>query len=451
MARIVLDDNFESTKYNVGTTIGMGVVLKLLYTDVVLLAAMLCGCRLQTFLFCGYHVCTFFAFAGFTFQKQTLRLCAYFAMFGAIAIMFTYGCKKTSMFTYRQKYWIQRILTWLIQIISTLTADCVICFNIDGLWLLPVTPVNNDAKMKIFPVFFFSLPCILIVVQCTLPCCNNWRSKQSWKKRVKGADIAWIACGALRNWAACAEKRLIRRQGLQRTEYLLESEINSVWCKPRRFVVSHAWLSKRHPDPDGVHLHELVTELDQLHANDADVVFFDYSSLYQTDLSHPDATTLEDGDRLPAGHPALRTPEENEKFGNAMKMMHELYTFEESEVIILPNVPESAPNNIAYLARGWCFFEFAISTDHWRVINDKKSAVSGLLASTNAPMSDLAFVEEFQKKTFTCKGDAETVLSLYKHLYQNESGRNARAKWLQIGEHVALWILLYLLAAEWNL
>jgi len=242
---------------------------------------------------------------------------------------------------------------------------------------------------------------------------------------VQRAEIAWITCRALRTWASRLGGRLIRRQEVQRAGFLLESELYDRccgwWCAragraPRRFVVSHAWLSKEHPDPDGSHLQELVAELDQLGARDEDVAFFDFCSPYQTDLCHPDMLALEDGERL-----------------RAMHMMHELYTFYKSEIVVLPSVPDDAANSIPYLARGWCFFEFAISADHWRLLNVANSEVRELLDTTGAPWDESDFITEFATKRFTNQGDSTTVMSLYEHLYESEPGRNAREVWLGMG------------------
>mmetsp|Transcript_88003 Transcript_88003/g.266898 ORF Transcript_88003/g.266898 Transcript_88003/m.266898 type:complete len:430 (-) Transcript_88003:103-1392(-) len=254
----------------------------------------------------------------------------------------------------------------------------------------------------------------LAVVSSLILCkeVKNCRNKSLWKARVQEAEIVWIVCRALRTWAATAEGRLVRRQDLQRADFVCENEIDEKWCtldQQKRFVVSHGWLSKAHPDPNGVHLQEIVAELAKCDAKDADIVFVDYCSLYQTDLCHPDALALKNDERLPAGHIALRTPAQNIAFGKAMNMMHELYTHETCDIVIVPNVPNDAANNTPYFARGWCFFEFAISTDHWRVINDENCAVSELLTSTHAPLDDSEFIEAFGKKSFTCKGDAKTV------------------------------------------
>ena len=43
-----------------------------------------------------------------------------------------------------------------------------------------------------------------------------------------------------------------------------------------RFVLSHPWLSKSHPDPNGTKLQVLVQQLEMLNASDDDAIFIDY-------------------------------------------------------------------------------------------------------------------------------------------------------------------------------
>jgi len=100
------------------------------------------------------------------------------------------------------------------------------------------------------------------------------------------------------------------------------------------------------------------------------------------------------------------------------------------------------------LARGWCFFEFAISTDHWRVVNYESAAVNELLIMSNAPLDPNDFAEEFAKKHFTCKGDAETVLEMYKHLYDSFVGRNDRAKCCGICNCVLIFMMTLAVMAK---
>mmetsp|Transcript_7980 Transcript_7980/g.24599 ORF Transcript_7980/g.24599 Transcript_7980/m.24599 type:complete len:86 (+) Transcript_7980:145-402(+) len=59
-------------------------------------------------------------------------------------------------------------------------------------------------------------------------------------------------------------------------------------------------------------------------------------------------------------------------------------------------------------------------------MNAANCTVLELLNSTGAPLHELDFVVQFEGKRFTNKGDEKTVMDMYKKLYENEPGRNAR-------------------------
>eukprot|EP00969_Alexandrium_andersonii_P262158 11588602-Alexandrium_andersonii.AAC.1 len=62
----------------------------------------------------------------------------------------------------------------------------------------------------------------------------------------------------------------------------------------------------------------MVFALNELEASDLDGVFYDFCSMFQIDKTHPDYCY---GERLPAGHEALRTPEQDRLFALAMDGM----------------------------------------------------------------------------------------------------------------------------------
>lgn len=345
----------------------------------------------------------------------------------------------------------------------TMTQSTVYAMRYVGSILLALNKINEDSLDRFITDV---LPALIVLVAVSVSAqamlfaiwyaqdIATWRS---WKKRVRNAEIAWIKCSTVRAWARNASGKLVRRQEIQCTDFVTENEMYAswfgtcCWCarrseKRRSFIVSHAWLSKAHPDPDGVHLKEIVEELRKARASDDDVVFVDFCSLYQTDLNHPDAVAiLNRGERLPEGHSALRTPHQNEAFQHAMSIMHELYTWYACEVLIVSSVPDNSCNNIPYYNRGWCFFELAISADYWRIANISTEHAAELLNSNGLPLDVQKFESEFQKKVFTNKGDEKIVLALYRKLYESEPGRTARDSWYNVAKYTVIgWASVFL-------
>ena len=58
-------------------------------------------------------------------------------------------------------------------------------------------------------------------------------------------------------------------------------------CRSQAFVVSYPWSAHLHPFPGGGKIREIVATLDELNANDDDVVFIDFLSLPQTERVLP--------------------------------------------------------------------------------------------------------------------------------------------------------------------
>jgi len=182
--------------------------------------------------------------------------------------------------------------------------------------------------------------------------------------------------------------------------------------------VSHAWLSREHPDPAGLRLKELVDVVDRLKVPGSAVVFLDFCSLPQHDkmyLKH-----LAPGENVPPGHPALRTDTEERQFQLAMRGMQKLYTSNVSRVVVLCSVP-SLPvkgytmNDTRYWDRGWCFFEFSIACDYDRVVNPWDDSVKQLVKL--APRNMKEFSTALPNKGFTCSGDANCVKNMFSQLH----------------------------------
>ncbi|CAK0868423.1 unnamed protein product [Prorocentrum cordatum] len=90
------------------------------------------------------------------------------------------------------------------------------------------------------------------------------------------AQIKWVRVGYLRRLAESGSI-MVRCQDLPAAEAVIgRSGFPEGRGDPKhRFVLSHPWLSKRHPDPGGAKLQILVRQLDLLSALDEDAVFID--------------------------------------------------------------------------------------------------------------------------------------------------------------------------------
>ena len=217
-----------------------------------------------------------------------------------------------------------------------------------------------------------------------------WRREYSrWCAVVNEAKIRWVKVEALRRWHRNGQ-HIPRMQDLVRGDYV--DVAYGTWRKDRnRFVISHAWLSAGEPDPMREQLKALVAELDRLAALDTDVVFYDYASIPQVP----------------------RTEEQTQQFKIALQNMNLLYTLEGTRVLVIPQVPKTAPNPTPYCDRGWCFFEIAVSSACSTIFNYESSAVIELLERYKFPLSSPEFRTAFAETKFTVKGDREKVEILY--------------------------------------
>lgn len=118
----------------------------------------------------------------------------------------------------------------------------------------------------------------------------------------------------------------------------------------RVFAVTHPWLARWHPDPNGIQIETLRAKLGklkkQLMLDQNDVVFFDYLCLPQVGSGGKDD----------------RTAEEKQRFRAALSgdLMGRVYLT--ARVIVIDEVPGNAESSTPYLNRGWCFFESMIAS-----------------------------------------------------------------------------------------
>ncbi|CAK0897044.1 unnamed protein product [Prorocentrum cordatum] len=234
------------------------------------------------------------------------------------------------------------------------------------------------------------------------------------------ARVKWVLCGYLRRLAA-AGKAMPRYQEVSSYQAVVGSSGFPLLRDglKHRFVLSHPWLSKEHPDPQGAKLKLLVHQLDMLQASDSDGVFIDYMSLPQHDKQNLDLQRLELEQRFPkpGQHPAVRTEAEEAQFKQALSAMEQIYSVGKTPVIVLPmdNLVETGKE---YISRGWCFLEFCLAMSFDNIANaEVHEPVRRLIVDVRNMKGDTVhgFRKAFKSTHFTNKGDADVVLRLFEN------------------------------------
>ena len=211
---------------------------------------------------------------------------------------------------------------------------------------------------------------------------------------------------SLRKWNA-THRRTPRLQDLQEDEFVEEDKTRSFkeWLLCKRYVLLHAWLQPDHPDPERVQLSALVRELTKCDSwkfwkrvmGCHDVVFFDYCRTPQ---------------KGPAGEE--RNDEEKRLLKNALKGMNVLYSCSLFRVLVIPDVPQGTK----YEKRGWCFMELAISTAQNTVVNKSSREVQDVIKKEGLQVLPEEFLEKFEDKVSTYRGDKETTLDIYNAFFE---------------------------------
>lgn len=133
---------------------------------------------------------------------------------------------------------------------------------------------------------------------------------------------------------------------MPRCQDLPPSAFGSLRKATRVFAVTHPWLGRWQPDPNGIQVETLRAKLSLMHKelrlDKTDVVFFDYLSLPQV---------------CPKTGRDDRTADEKERFRQALSGDLMGRIFLTSVVLIIDEVPKEAESNVPYLGRGWCYFE----------------------------------------------------------------------------------------------
>ena len=253
------------------------------------------------------------------------------------------------------------------------------------------------------------------------------------REELKDVRIRWVKVESFKKWRE--EGRCIPRfQDREENDYIEEDRARSftMWLLRTTYVVSHAWLTAAHPDPQGVQLDSLVCELAKCNwwkfwkriIGCHDVVFFDYASLPQNG---------------PNGQ--KRNDEEKELFNMALKGMNILHSHSSFQVLVIPDVPEGRQ----YKDRGWCYTELAISTAHGRVINDfRRSEVRRLIMQEEMPVLPNTFYRNFEGKEFTNKGDRAITMKIYSDYFKHVQSQVTHPARLVYVAFVTLPVLLIL-------
>ncbi|CAK0882362.1 unnamed protein product, partial [Prorocentrum cordatum] len=243
---------------------------------------------------------------------------------------------------------------------------------------------------------------------------------EKYLEYLDSAEVRWVRCGYLRDLAASGSV-MPRCQEVPDEQVFIGSSGFPLLRNGEkdRFVLSHPWLSKEHPDPTGSKLRLLVHQLDMLHASDAHAIFIDYMSLPQNDKRSPELQRLEREQKTPkpGSHPAVRTQAEEARFKKALSAMELIYSVGKTPVIVLP-MGSSVETGREYISRGWCFLEFCLSMSFDNIANaDIHYPVRCLMADVKNMKGDTVdgFREAFKSTHFTNKGDADVVLALFEH------------------------------------
>jgi len=209
---------------------------------------------------------------------------------------------------------------------------------------------------------------------------------------------------------------LVRRQEVPEHAFVPVAEVTMEKLKRDLVSISHAWLSRNHPDPTGCHLrlfrtggpiHELIPAV----TLDEKCVFWDFVSLFQVP----------------------RNDEQERLFKMALESMHCVYgtvldrldgggVSINGVVVRLLDVPTTAENATPYVERGWCFFESVICSNGGKYvisITDGKMQDVELL---QIPLAPEEFNGMLDKKKFTSKkADTAKVKELYAKIWKNHA------------------------------
>jgi len=184
-------------------------------------------------------------------------------------------------------------------------------------------------------------------------------------------------------------------------------------------ALSHMWLSRGHPDPDGTTLAMVKRGIQLLLKSKKYGIFWDYASLYQKSLNQ-----------------TSRNPHERKIFKEALNGIPYLYMHRNTDVFVVTQFPDTLPkggrNLIPYKRRGWTFAEFSwagLAEYGWqrktydlsvlgKPLDGKKASSEALEAAKQTrtgPMTPATFEAHAKDLHFTNgKRDRDIVTKIYK-------------------------------------
>lgn len=233
------------------------------------------------------------------------------------------------------------------------------------------------------------------------------------------------------------------------------------------FVVSYSWSAHLHAFPGGGKIREIVATLDELHANNDDLVFIDFLSLPQAERDLPKIYAKDNPQAQvcaskEVGFIALPPPSEKQKMQARFALFQStrLYAFEECKVIVLPDLEEPATfpdhgdiherqnthcspprkelhtnwgycKSVPYVQGGWTCAEYAVARLSGTIANRHHPSVRRVEASRNWPTTAADYAQMMNDDAlmpviFTKGGDREAVrFNFYKYCYTFSKGENA--------------------------
>ena len=241
------------------------------------------------------------------------------------------------------------------------------------------------------------------------------------------AQIAWLKVSYVRHRASKpGPSPFPRRQDLQLGAFYLGAPPSFA----RKFVVSHAWASERHPSPSGNKMWLIAQQLNALDppAADDDCVFLDYCSLPQYGHKVPAAYYTCNGLQERA-ELEQRTLLEERLFRRALSGMTQLYAFHGSatckgcEVIVIPDHEDVADgdgwgnaNGRAYANRGWCATEFATAYFADTIANLSSPKVAAVETMREWPSTVVEYelmMNDEASIQFTGRGDRDVTRHIF--------------------------------------
>jgi len=134
----------------------------------------------------------------------------------------------------------------------------------------------------------------------------------------------------------------------------VEEDAQVVGIPPRWaqiFTVDHAWLTREHPDPHMHNFTSLIAELDAVGAQDNDLAFIDFLSVWQ----------------------APRTERQEREFAAFLSGLFRMWSFCGFRAIVLPHLPPDMSRG--YFSRGWCVHGFSTMCYALRIVNARDPLV----------------------------------------------------------------------------